>query len=225
MISWPLLTLSTAANVAATPELLTIDYLDPWVGGGDDQPGFLGQFPGHGPTPTRRGADLQQCGHLLQGALDRAGFRRLAGYVRPSDTRTVSELYRLCRDLADILAVRGWCQQHQVKLHVLAGSLSGITDLAATDTTTTMLVSVGQFQRDLQHELTREVLAVAWAEGSTSGGLPRLVQLGVTNQIRQAYRTGASIAALAREHGISRGAIRTAVADLLPDQPHPPAPP
>ncbi|WP_019900473.1 recombinase family protein [Salinispora arenicola] len=122
---------------------MTIDFLDPWVGGGDDQPGFLGQFPGHGPTPTRRGADLQQCGHLLQGALDRAGFRRLAGYVRPSDTRTVSELYRLCRDLADILAVRGWCQQHQVKLHVLAGSLSGITDLAATDTTTTMLVSVG----------------------------------------------------------------------------------
>jgi hypothetical protein len=29
--------------------------------------------------------------------------------------------------------------------------------------------------------------------------------------------------ALAREHGVSRGAIRTAVADLLPDQPERPA--
>jgi len=46
-------------------------------------------------------------------ALDRAGFRTLAGYARPGDTLTVSELYRLCRDLADILTVRGWCQQHQ----------------------------------------------------------------------------------------------------------------
>ncbi|MEU5940947.1 recombinase family protein [Micromonospora sp. NPDC047548] len=161
-------------------------------------------------------------------ALDRDGFRRLAGYVRPGDTLTVSELYRLCRDLADILAVRGWCQQHQVKLRVLSGALSGITDLAATDATTTMLVnvlvSVGQFQRDLQNELTREGLAAAWAKGSTSGRRPRHTQLGVTDQIRQAYRTGTSIAALAREHGVSRGAIRTALADLLPNQPDQPTP-
>jgi putative DNA-invertase from lambdoid prophage Rac len=38
-------------------------------------------------------------------ALTRAGFQELAGYTRPGDTLTVSELYRLCRDLADILAV------------------------------------------------------------------------------------------------------------------------
>jgi transposase-like protein len=132
-------------------------------------------------------------------------------------------LYRLCRDLADILAVRDWCQQHQVKLRVLSGALSGITNLAATDATTTMLVSVGQFQRDLQNELTREGLAATWANGSTSGRRPRLAQLGATDQARQAYRDGTSIAALAREHGVSRGAIRTAVADLLPNQPDRPA--
>lgn len=34
---------------------------------------------------------------------------------------------------------------------------------------------------------------------------------------RTAYLEGRSIAALARDHGVSRGAIRTAVADLLPD--------
>ena len=65
----------------------------------------------------------------------------------------------------DILAVRGWCQQHDLKLRVLPGALSTITDLAATDATTTMLVdvliSVGQFQRDLQNEVTREGLAAA----------------------------------------------------------------
>jgi putative DNA-invertase from lambdoid prophage Rac len=160
--------------------------------------------------------------------LERAGFRDLTRYARPGDRPTVSELYRLCRDLTDILALRAWCQQHQVRLRVLSGALSNITDLAATDATTTMLVnvlvSVGQFQRDLQNELTREGLAAAWANGSTSGRRPRHAQLGVTDQIRHGYRGGFSIAALAREHGVSRGAIRTAVADLLPNQPDRPAP-
>ena len=111
-------------------------------------------------------------------ALRRAGFQELATYARPGDTLTVSELYRLCRDLQDILAVRTWCHDHSVKLRVLSGALSGITDLAATDATTTMLVnvliSVGQFQRDLQNELTREGLAAAWAQAPPPGAAPKL---------------------------------------------------
>lgn len=38
-----------------------------------------------------------------------------------------------------------------------------------------------------------------------------------TDTVRTAYLEGRSIAALARAHGVSRGAIRTAVAGLLPD--------
>ncbi|HET9257151.1 MAG TPA: recombinase family protein, partial [Pseudonocardiaceae bacterium] len=160
-------------------------------------------------------------------ALEREGFQELASYARPGDTLIVSELYRLCRDLAGILEVREWCQQHDVKLRVLSGALSGITDLAATDATTTMLVnvliSVGQFQRDLQNELTRAGLAAAWAQGARSGRRPRVAKIGAVDDVRQAFRSGTSIAALAREHGVSRGAIRTAVADLLPGQPLRPA--
>lgn len=161
-------------------------------------------------------------------ALQREGFLRLTRYARPGDRLTVSELYRLCRDLADILALRDWCQQHQVKLRVLSGALSGITDLAAADATTTMLVnvliSVGQFQRDLQNELTREGLAAAWAQGARSGRRPQVATIGATDQVRQEYRDGASIAALARRHQVSRVAIRTALADLLPGLPEQPAP-
>ncbi|MGV9679129.1 recombinase family protein [Nocardia sp. NPDC003482] len=161
-------------------------------------------------------------------ALDRDGFHQLARYARHGDRLTVSELYRLCRDLADILAVRDWCQQHGVQLRVLSGALSGITDLAATDATTTMLVnvliSVGQFQRDLQNELTREGLAAAWAQGAKSGRRPQVAAIGATEQVRQEFRDGASIAALARRHHVSRVAIRTALADLLPGRPEQPAP-
>jgi DNA invertase Pin-like site-specific DNA recombinase len=40
-------------------------------------------------------------------ALERAGFRELARFARPGDRLTVSELYRLCRDLASIAARSG----------------------------------------------------------------------------------------------------------------------
>jgi putative DNA-invertase from lambdoid prophage Rac len=160
-------------------------------------------------------------------ALHRDGFRELARYARPGDRLTASELYRLCRDLPDILAVREWCQRRQVKLRVLSGALSGITDLAAADATTTMLVnvliSVGQFQRDLQNELTREGLAAAWAQGARSGRRPQIATIGATEAVRQEYRDGASIAGLARRHQVSRVAIRTALADLLPGRAEQPA--
>jgi putative DNA-invertase from lambdoid prophage Rac len=115
-----------------------------------------------------------------------------------------------------------------VKLRVLSGVLSIIVDLAATDATTTtlvnVLVSVGQFQRDLQSELTRDGLAAAWAAGAKSGRRPRRAQLGVVEQVRQDFRDDTSIAALAREHDVSRFAIRTAVADVLPGHPEQQAP-
>lgn len=38
-----------------------------------------------------------------------------------------------------------------------------------------------------------------------------------TGAVHTAYLEGRSIAALARDHDVSRGAIRTAVADLLPN--------
>ncbi|MFI6597397.1 hypothetical protein ACIBHX_14165 [Nonomuraea sp. NPDC050536] len=40
---------------------------------------------------------------------------------------------------------------------------------------------------------------------------------GKTDAVRTAYLEGRPIAALAREHGVSRGAIRTTVADLMPE--------
>ncbi|MFB7237897.1 hypothetical protein ACFCXK_24270 [Streptomyces sp. NPDC056269] len=39
-----------------------------------------------------------------------------------------------------------------------------------------------------------------------------------TADVRTSYLESRSIAALARDHRVSRGAIRTAVADLLPDR-------
>ncbi|MEW1615218.1 MULTISPECIES: hypothetical protein [unclassified Streptomyces] len=78
------------------------------------------------------------------------------------------------------------------------------------------LAAAGELQRDLQRELTYDGLRAAEAKGSKGGRRPAVAS-AKTDAVRTAYLEGRSIAALAREHGVSRGAIRTAVADLMPD--------
>lgn len=160
-------------------------------------------------------------------ALQRPAFAKVASAAHPGDTLTVPELFRLCRDLMDIHAVRNWCQARGVVLRVLSGPLSNFHNLAADDATTALIINVitavGQFQRDLQNELTAEGIAAAEAEGRYRGRPPALTgdQL---EEVRSAFcDQGASIAGLAREHGVSRVAVRTALADLLPDPRTPPA--
>jgi DNA invertase Pin-like site-specific DNA recombinase len=106
-------------------------------------------------------------------ALQRPAFAKVASAAHPGDTLTVSELFRLCRDLMDIHAVRNWCQARGVVLRVLSGPLSNFHDLAADDATTALIINViaavGQFQRDLQNELTTEGIAAAEAEGRYRG--------------------------------------------------------
>jgi DNA invertase Pin-like site-specific DNA recombinase len=158
-------------------------------------------------------------------ALDRPAFGKIAAKAHPGDTLTVSELFRLCRDLIDIHNVRGWCQARGVTLRVLSGPLSNFQNLAANDATTDLIINVitavGQFQRDLQNELTDEGIAAAEAEGRYRGRPPAL-NADQREEARNAYQErGTSIAALARAHGASRAVIRTALADLLPNQPDP----
>ena len=75
---------------------------------------------------------------------------------------------------------------------------------------------IGELQRDPQRELTYDGLRAAEAKGNKGGRRPA-VPTGKTDYVRAAYVEGRSIAALSRDHRVSRGAIRTAVADLLPE--------
>ncbi|WP_425549374.1 recombinase family protein [Actinomadura miaoliensis] len=59
--------------------------------------------------------------------MERPAFANVASAAHPSDTLTVSELFRLCRHLMDIHAVRDWCQARGVVLRVLSGPLSTST--------------------------------------------------------------------------------------------------
>lgn len=71
-------------------------------------------------------------------------------------------------------------------------------------------------QHDLQRELTCDKLRAAEAKGNKGGRRPA-APAPETDTARAPYLKGRPITTLARDHGVSRDAIRTAVADRLPD--------
>ncbi|MFB7248300.1 recombinase family protein [Streptomyces populi] len=158
--------------------------------------------------------------------LQRPKFGELLTYARPGDTVHISEMFRLVRGTGHILDVLDVLHRDQVALRIHDGAFSAM-DLTARHPRTGELLSTvkfmvqtlaaaGELQRDLQRELTYDGLRAAEAKGAKGGRRPAVAK---TAGVRTAYLEGRSIAALARDHGVSRGAIRTAVADLLPTAP------
>lgn len=159
-------------------------------------------------------------------SLQRPKFGELLTYARPGDTVHISEMFRLVRGNQHILDVLEVLHRDQLALRIHDGAFSAM-DLTARRPRTRELLSTvkfmlqtlaaaGELQRDLQRELTYDGLRAAEAQGNKGGRRPA-VPTCKTDDVRTAYLEGRSIAALAREHSVSRGAIRTAVADLLPD--------
>jgi transposase-like protein len=135
-------------------------------------------------------------------------------------------MFRLVRGTGHILDVLDVLHREQVALRIHDGAFSAM-DLTARHPRTGELLSTvkfmvqtlaaaGELQRDLQRELTYDGLRSAEAKGNKGGRRPALAA-DKADTARAAYLEGRSIAALARDHDVSRGAIRTAVADLLPD--------
>jgi DNA invertase Pin-like site-specific DNA recombinase len=158
--------------------------------------------------------------------LQRPKFGELLAYARPGDTVHISEMFRLVRGTGHILDVLDVLHRDRLALRIHDGAFSAM-DLTARHPRTGELLSTvkfmvqtlaaaGELQRDLQRELTYDGLRAAEAKGSKGGRRPA-VPAGKTGIVRTAYLEGRSIAALARDHDVSRGAIRTAVADLLPE--------
>ncbi|WP_411123849.1 recombinase family protein [Streptomyces sp. x-19] len=154
--------------------------------------------------------------------LQRPKFGELLAYARPGDTVHISEMFRLVRGNQHILDVLDVLHRDRLALRIHDGAFSAM-DLTARHPRTGELLSTVKFMvqtlaaaGDLQRELTYDGLRAAEAKGSKGGRRPA-VAAAQTHDVRTAYLEGRSIAALARDHRGSRGAIRTAVADLLPD--------
>ncbi|MFI1948586.1 recombinase family protein [Streptomyces virginiae] len=164
--------------------------------------------------------------------LGRSEFKALMSVVNPGDTIHISEMFRLVRSVRDLHDVLELLHSRGALLKIHSGAFSSI-DLTARDSKgklraevkflVTCLAAAGEFQRDLQSELTVEGQAAARAKGKHMGRKPKADAAAV----RADWESGTtSINALAKKHGVSRGAIRTALGDLyekeseaLPDTP------
>ncbi|MFB0617983.1 recombinase family protein [Streptomyces sp. AGS-58] len=158
--------------------------------------------------------------------LERPKVRELLTYARPGDTVHISEMFRLVRGTQHILDVLDVLHRDRLALRIHDGAFSAM-DLTARHPRTGELLSTvkfmvqtlaaaGELQRDLQRELTYDGLRAAEAKGNKGGRRP-VVTAAKAAAVRAAYLGGRSIASLARDHHVSRGAIRTAVADLPPE--------
>ncbi|MGW4981925.1 recombinase family protein [Streptomyces mirabilis] len=157
--------------------------------------------------------------------LQRPKFGEVLTYAGPGDTVHISEMFRLVRGTGHILDVLDVLHRDRLALRIHDGAFSAM-DLTARHPRTRELLStvkfmvqtlaaVGELQRDLQRELTYDGLRAAEAKGNKGGQRPA-VTAAKAAAIRAGYLGGQSIAGLARDHHVSRGAIRTAVADLMP---------
>ncbi|MFE2444065.1 recombinase family protein [Streptomyces sp. NPDC059426] len=158
--------------------------------------------------------------------LQRPKFGELLTYARPGDTVHISEMFRLVRGTGHTLDVLDVLHRDRLALRIHDGAFSAM-DLTARHPRTGELLSTvkfmvqtlaaaGELQRDLQRELTYDGLRAAEAKGNKGGRRPA-VTAAKAIAVRAAYLGGQSIAALARDHRVSRGAIRTVVADLMPE--------
>ncbi|MFC9407378.1 recombinase family protein [[Kitasatospora] papulosa] len=159
--------------------------------------------------------------------LQRPKFGELLTCARPGDTVHISEMFRLVRGNQHILDVLDVLHRDRLALRIHDDAFSAM-DLTARHPRTGELLSTvkfmvqtlaaaGELQRDLQRELTYDGLRAAEAKGAKGGRRPAVAAAKAGDVRTAAYLEGRSIAALARDHRVSRGAIRTAVADLLPE--------
>ena len=139
-------------------------------------------------------------------AMEREGFKKLVDRFEDSDILIVTKLDRLGRNAMDVRATVEHLTSIGVKVHCLA--LGGV-DLTSPAGKMTMAVisAVSEMERDLLIERTQAGLARAKAQGKRLGRKPKLSPED-RDQIRILKNEGASLAALAKQYGVSRSLIQ-----------------
>jgi putative DNA-invertase from lambdoid prophage Rac len=134
----------------------------------------------------------------------RPGFMRLLDRLERDDALAVTKMDRLGRNAIDVASTVDRLADMGVKVHCLA---RGGVDLASPAGHMTMGVisAVAQFERDMLIERTQAGLERAKA-GGVILGRPATLDAGQREAVRAAL-AGASVSALAKQHGISRRTI------------------
>ena len=153
-------------------------------------------------------------------AMERKGFLALLNKLENGDVLVVTKLDRLGRNAMDVRSTVEHLAALGVRVHCLA--LGGV-DLTSPAGKMTMgvIATVAEFERDLLIERTQSGLARAKSQGK-SLGRPKSLSDAAAKAVMARLAQGDTVAALARDYGISRQSImrirqaRTDTAELQP---------
>jgi DNA invertase Pin-like site-specific DNA recombinase len=138
-------------------------------------------------------------------AMQRPQFAKMLSQIRDGEVLVVTKLDRLGRDAQDVGGTIKMLAARHIEVIVLQLGKLDLTS-AAGKMMLTMLAAVAEMERDLLVERTQSGLVRAKAEGKVLGR-PSKTSDEQRHAIKVAYRSGASVSGLAREHGISRATI------------------
>lgn len=149
--------------------------------------------------------------------VDRPALQKALDYVREGDTLVVHSMDRLARNLDDLrrivrdLTGRGVRVEFVKEAQTFTGEDNPMSHLMLS-----LLGAVAEFERALIRERQREGIAIAKAAGKYRGGQPKLTDAQAA-ELAGRKRAGESVAALAREYGVSRQTVYRYVAEAEPD--------
>ena len=138
-------------------------------------------------------------------AMERKGFLALLNKLEIGDVLVVTKLDRLGRNAMDVRSTVERLAGLGVRVHCLALGGADLTSPAGK-MTMGVIASVAEFERDLLIERTQSGLARAKSQGKTLGR-PQSLGEDASKKVVARLAQGETVAALAREYGISRQSI------------------
>lgn len=147
----------------------------------------------------------------------RPELQKALDYVRDGDTFVVHSMDRLARNLDDLrrtvreLTDKGVRVEFVKEAQTFTGEDNPMSNLMLS-----LLGAVAEFERSLIRERQREGIALAKAQGKYRGGQPKLTAAQAA-ELAGRKRAGESVAALAREYGVSRQTVYRYVAEAESD--------
>lgn len=128
-------------------------------------------------------------------------------YVREGDTLVVHSMDRLARNLEDLRSIVRDLTGRGVQVQFVKEGLTFTgEDSAMNVLLLSLLGSVAEFERSMILERQREGIAIAKAAGKYKGRKAALTD-EQAEELRARRAAGESVAALAREYGISRQSV------------------
>lgn len=138
---------------------------------------------------------------------DRPQLAAALDYVREGDTLVVHSMDRLARNLEDLRGIVRDLTGRGVRVEFVKESLTFTgEDSPMNVLLLSMLGAVAEFERSMILERQREGIAVAKAQGKYKGRKAALTD-EQANELRARRAAGESVAALARDYGVSRQSV------------------